>query len=100
MGERPTTISRTESEQQLKEKETKLLADDKAKEFTTKHQAWIHETADRKAKDLTKEISDLIEGEEKPEQKAEQKTEEKQEDKSEPEETEKADEPNTTKVEP
>ena len=38
-GERPTTISRTESEQQLKEKEARLFADDKAKEFTAKHQA-------------------------------------------------------------
>jgi len=51
-GERPTTISKTESEQQLKEKEAKLFADDKAsasaeaasslsrrrKEFTAKHQ--------------------------------------------------------------
>jgi hypothetical protein len=39
MGERPTTIRRTESEQQLKGKESKLFADDKAKEFTAKHQA-------------------------------------------------------------
>jgi hypothetical protein len=68
----------------------------------------VSASRDRNAKDLTKgprfagdnEISDSIEGEAKPEQKAEQKAEEKQEDKSEPEETEKADEPNTTKVEP
>ena len=61
MGQRPTTISKTESEQELKEKEAKLLADDKAKEFTAKHQAWIYEIADWKAKDLTKELSDLLE---------------------------------------
>lgn len=79
-GERPTTISKTESEQELKEKEAKLLADDKAKEFTAKHQTWIYEIADWKAKDLTKELSDLLEdvkqdkpeeikaGEKKPEQ--------------------------------
>jgi len=60
-GERPTTISKTESEQELKEKEAKLLADDKAKEFTAKHQAWIYEIADWKAKDLTKELSELLE---------------------------------------
>lgn len=95
-GERPTTISKTESEQELKEKEAKLLADDKAKEFTAKHQAWIYEIADWKAKDLTAELSDLLEDEQKPEK----KTEEKQKDKSEPEETQKADEPNTTKLEP
>jgi len=95
-GERPTTISKTESEQDLKEKEAKLLADDKAKEFTAKHQAWIYEIADWKAKDLTAELSDLLEDEQKPEK----KTEEKQKDKSEPEETQKADEPNTTKLEP
>jgi len=69
-GERPTTISKTESEQELKEKEAKLLADDKAKEFTAKHQAWIYEIADWKAKDLTAELSDLLEDvkQEKPEQ--------------------------------
>jgi len=60
-GERPTTVNKTESEQQLKEKEAKLLADDKAKEFTAKHQAWIYQIADWKAKDLTKELSDLLE---------------------------------------
>jgi len=68
-GERPTTISKTESEQELKEKEAKLLADDKAKQFTAKHQAWIYEIVDWKAKDLTKELSDLLEDvkQEKPE---------------------------------
>jgi len=69
-GQRPTTISKTESEQELKEKEAKLLADDKAKEFTAKHQAWIYEIADWKAKDLTAELSDLLEDvkQEKPEE--------------------------------
>ncbi len=69
-GQRPTTISKTESEQELKEKEAKLLADDKAKEFTAKHQVWIYEIADWKAKDLTKELSYLLEDikQEKPEE--------------------------------
>lgn len=60
-GERPTTVSKTESEEQLKEKEAKLLADDNAKQFTAKHQPWIYEIADWKAKDLTKPLADLLE---------------------------------------
>jgi hypothetical protein len=113
----PVTVSReAESEEELKKKEAKLLARDKAEEFTKKHQGWIYEIADWKAKDLTKALSDLLEDvkqekaeqtkqdvkksqEEPGEQKAEQKTEEKQKDKSEPEEVQKADEPNATKLE-
>ena len=67
--ERPTTIRKDESEEELKVKEAKLLADDKAKEFTAKHQRWIYEIADYKAKNLTMELSDLIEDLEKSEEK-------------------------------
>lgn len=63
---RPTEIRKDESEEELKAKEAKLLADDKAREFTAKHQGWVYEIADWKAKNLTKELSDLIEDEEKP----------------------------------
>jgi len=63
---RPTEIRKDESEEELKAKEAKLLADDKAREFTAKHQGWVYEIPDWKAKNLTKELSDLIEDEEKP----------------------------------
>ncbi len=49
-----------ESEEQLKEKEAKLFAWEKAKEFSQKHQGWIYQIADAKAKNLTKELSDLL----------------------------------------
>jgi hypothetical protein len=63
---RPTSIRTDESEEELKVKEAKLLADDNAKEFTAKHQGWIYEIAEYKAKNLTKELSDLLEDVEKP----------------------------------
>ena len=50
-----------ESEEQLKQKEAKLLARDKAKEFTAKHAGWVYEIAEWKAKNMTKELSDLVE---------------------------------------
>jgi hypothetical protein len=53
-----------ESEEQLKQKEAKLLARDKAKEFTAKHVGWFYEIAEWKAKNLTKELSDLVEDKE------------------------------------
>ena len=59
-----------ESEEELKKKEAKLLARDNATIFTTKHQGWVYEIADWKAKNLTKELADLIEDEEKPEENA------------------------------
>ncbi len=67
--ERPSTIRKDESEEELKAKEAKLLADDKAKEFTARHKGWIYEIPDYKAKNLTKELSDLIEDQEEPEAK-------------------------------
>jgi hypothetical protein len=51
---------------ELKDKEAKLLAWDRTKEFSAKHQVWIYEVADFKAKHLTTKLSDLIEDEEKP----------------------------------
>ena len=55
-----------ESKEELKKKEAKLLAQENAIKFTKKHQGWVYEVAERKAKDLIKELSDLIEDEEKP----------------------------------
>lgn len=57
----PQKERRVESEEELKDKEAKLLAWDKAKEFTVKHRGWIYEIADWKAKNLTKKLSDLLE---------------------------------------
>jgi hypothetical protein len=57
-----------ESEEELKKKEAKLLARDKANEFTTKHQVWVYEIAEYKAKELTKQLSELIEAKKKPEE--------------------------------
>ena len=57
-----------ESPEELKKKEAKLLARDQAKEFTAKHGPWVYEIAEWKAKNLTKELSDLIEDEQEPEE--------------------------------
>ena len=59
-----------ESEEELKKKEAKLLARDNAMQFTAKHQGWAYEISDWKAKNLAKELAELIEDEEKPEESA------------------------------
>ena len=59
-----------ESEEELKKKETKLLARDNAVKFTTKHNGWIYEIAEWKSKNLTKKLDDLIEDVEKPQEEA------------------------------
>lgn len=59
-----------ESEEQLKKKEAKLLARDKAKEFAARHQGWVYEIPDWKAKQMTKPLSELLEDQAKPEEKA------------------------------
>jgi len=59
-----------ESEEELKKKEAKLLARDNATQFTTKHHGWVYEIAEWTAKNTTKELADLIEDEEKPEENA------------------------------
>jgi len=59
-----------ESEEELKKKEAKLLARDNAVKFTTKHNGWVYEIAEWKAKNLTKELAELIEDEEKPKEDA------------------------------
>jgi hypothetical protein len=59
-----------ESEEELKKKEAKLLARDNAAEFTAKHNGWLYEIAEWKAKNLTKKLEDLLEDEEKSEEDA------------------------------
>lgn len=56
-----TKEKEVESEEQLKEKEAKLLARDKANEFSAKHSGWVYEIADYKAENLTKQLSELFE---------------------------------------
>lgn len=55
-----------ESEEELKKKEAILLARDEAVKFSAEHQGWLYEIADWKAKNLTKELLDLVEDEERP----------------------------------
>ncbi len=57
-----------ESEEQLKEKEAKLLARDKANEFSAKHSGWVYEIPDYKAQNLTKQLSELLEEKQEPAQ--------------------------------
>ncbi len=67
-----TKDSNVESEEELKKKEAKLLAQEGAIKFTTKHKGWVYEIADWKAKNLIKELSELIEDEAPPEVEPEQ----------------------------
>ena len=60
--------SDVETPEELKAKEAKLLARDKAAKFTADHQAWVFEIAGWTAKSLTKELADLVEDEKKPKQ--------------------------------
>jgi len=71
---------RDANDAELKQKEAKFLARDRAKGFSVKHQGWLYEIADWKAESLTTKLSDLLEAEEKPE------------------ETEKVEDPNAIKV--
>ena len=64
--ERPATIRKDESEEELKAKEAKLLADDNAKEFTVKHKGWVYEVPDYKAKNLKVGLSELLEDQKEP----------------------------------
>ena len=50
-----------ESQEELKTKEAKLIAKDAAQQFALKHKAWIYEIPDYKAKNLTKEVAELLE---------------------------------------
>jgi hypothetical protein len=61
-----TKDSNEESQEELKKKEAKLLAQEGAIKFTAKHKGWVYEIADWKAKNLIKEFSELIEDEEQP----------------------------------
>ncbi len=68
-GKRPTAedIKKDDSEEELKAKEAKLLADDNSKKFAAKHKGWIYEVPDYKAKNLKIKLSDLLEERKEPE---------------------------------
>ncbi|UCE99546.1 MAG: DUF4340 domain-containing protein [Planctomycetota bacterium] len=57
-----------ESEEELKKKEAKLLARDKAKEFSAKHRGWVYEIVEYQAENLTKQLAELIKDKEEPEE--------------------------------
>ncbi len=50
-----------ESEDELKKKEAKLLAQEKAQKMSARHKNWIYEIAENDAKNLTKQLSELFE---------------------------------------
>ena len=58
---RPISIKKDEPQEQLKEKEEKLLLDDKANDFTDRHEGWVYQIPDYKAGNLTKALADLLE---------------------------------------
>jgi len=60
-GEIPRTVGRDESADELKVKETKLLAWDQAEKFTQKCSQWVYEVPSWKADNLTKKFADLLE---------------------------------------
>jgi hypothetical protein len=64
----PVTMTQgeVESEEQLKKKEVKLLAQAAAEEFSRKHRGWVYQIPDYAADNMTKPLSELIEDSSKP----------------------------------
>lgn len=54
-------VSQEDSEEQLKEKEAKLLAIDAVKVFNQNHQKWLYQLPSYQAENLTKPLSELLE---------------------------------------
>ena len=71
MDKTPVLIkpNQKDSPDELKKKESKLLAQEHAQKFTLQHKGWIYEIADWKGKYLTKKQSELLEDQEKPAEK-------------------------------
>lgn len=57
----PVQVGRTESEDELKKKEAKLLAMDAVKAFNDRHKGWVYHIASAKAEDFYKPLVDLLE---------------------------------------
>jgi len=63
---------RKESKEELKNKEAKLLAHDRALNFTNKHYGWLYEIPEWKAKNLTRKLAELLEEGEKEDKEVEE----------------------------
>ena len=64
----PVTLSRDgESDEELKKKEAKLLANEAAEKYTRTHSGWVYTLASHTAENLTKPLSDLLEDAPEPE---------------------------------
>jgi hypothetical protein len=61
LGQTPTKEQGVESEEQLKEKETLLLAIDAVNQFNQKHSGWVYQIAGPGAGNLMKPLSELLE---------------------------------------
>lgn len=53
-----------ESEEELKKKEAKLLANEQSNNFTTKHSSWLYEISEYNSKGLMKSLDELLEDDE------------------------------------
>ncbi|RKY07660.1 MAG: hypothetical protein DRP66_06220 [Planctomycetota bacterium] len=62
-GDKGVTVKRdgSESDEELKEKEAKLLAIEAAQKFRNRHTGWVYEIASWKANNLKKKLDDLLE---------------------------------------
>ncbi len=60
IGEVPTTITQDEPQEQLKEKEAKLLARDNAGKFAAEHKGWLFKISQWQAENLTKKLDSLL----------------------------------------
>lgn len=60
-GPEPSVQKQVESEEQLKEREARFLAKEKAEKFNRQHRGWVYRIPSYKAKDLTHGRDDLIE---------------------------------------
>lgn len=71
LDQTPITKDRgVESEEQLKEKEAKLLAMDAVEEFNARHQGWVYKIVNWQKENFTKDFDALFEVREEPDQEA------------------------------
>jgi len=66
--EQITKADRVLTEEELKEKEAVLLAQDQVKEFNARHSKWVYKIPSYQAKNLTRKFEDLLEDIEKKEE--------------------------------
>ena len=73
--ERPAEINKSESEEELKAKEAKLLADDAVQSFNAAHTGWIYQISENKANNLIMRPEELLEDEKEEEPPADENSE-------------------------